>query len=150
MTTTYDDIKDLTIKWCRRLLDEGIFDKYYGVGWTKVYIEKMSKFFAGLGRTKHTVIRHSNTYGPYDKYDLEKSHMFGATIAKIMTADEGDEIVVWGDGLTERDLLYVDDVVDFIHKAIDNQKTDYELYNVGYGKSISVKQIVQKIIEIYK
>ena len=32
----------------------------------------MCEFFAGLERTKHTVIRHSNTYGPYDKYDLEK------------------------------------------------------------------------------
>ncbi len=129
-------------------LDEGIFDKYFGVGWTKVYIEKMCEFYAGLGRTKHTVIRHSNTYGPYDKYDLEKSHMFGATITKVMTANEGDEIVVWGDGTTERDLLYVDDVVDFIHKAIDNQKANYELYNVGCERSISVKDIVQKIITI--
>ncbi len=127
-------------------LDEGIFDKYFGVGWTKVYVEKMSKFFAGLGKTKHTVIRHSNTYGPYDKYDLEKSHMFGATITKVMTAEDGDEIVVWGDGSTERDLLYVDDVVDFIHKAIEIQTANYKLYNVGYGESISVKDIVQKIV----
>ena len=122
-------------------LDEGIYDKYFGVGWTKVYVEKMSEFFAGLGRTKHTVIRHSNTYGPHDKYDLEKSHMFGATIAKVMEAEDGDEIVVWGDGSTERDLLYVDDVVDFIHKAIDRQESNYELYNVGYEASISVKDI---------
>ncbi len=129
-------------------LDEGIFDKYFGVGWTKVYIEKMSEFFAGLGRTKHTVIRHSNTYGPYDKYDLEKSHMFGATITKVMTAKDGGEIVVWGDGSTERDLLYVDDVVDFIDRAIEKQETNYELYNVGYGDSFSVKQIVEKIISI--
>jgi GDP-L-fucose synthase len=127
-------------------LDEEIHKNYFGVGWTKVYIEKMCEFYSRLGRTKHTAIRHSNTYGPYDKYDLEKSHMFGATITKIMTAQDGDEIIVWGDGLTERDLLYVDDVVDFIHKAITNQKNSYELYNVGYGKSFSVKEIVQKII----
>jgi len=127
-------------------LDEGIFDKYFGVGWTKVYVEKMCEFYANLGRTKHTVIRHSNTYGPHDKYDLEKSHMFGATITKVMTANSGDEIVVWGDGLTERDLLYVDDVVDFIHKAITSQQSKYELYNVGYGRSVSVKDIVQQII----
>tara|TARA_R100000030_G_scaffold77748_1_gene60674 strand:- start:405 stop:1370 length:966 start_codon:yes stop_codon:yes gene_type:complete len=129
-------------------LDEGIFPKYFGVGWTKVYVEKMCEFFAGLGKTKHTSIRHSNTYGPYDKYDLEKSHMFGATITKVMNAKDGDEIVVWGDGLgTERDLLYVDDVVDFIHKVIEKQNTNYKLYNVGYGKSFSVKEIVNKIIQ---
>lgn len=129
-------------------LDEGIHKRYFGVGWTKVYVEKMCEFFAGLGRTKHTAIRHSNTYGPYDKYDLEKSHMFGATITKVMEARDGDEIVVWGDGKTERDLLYVTDVVEFIHKAIEGQKAPYELYNVGYGESFSVAYIVNKIVEL--
>ena len=128
-------------------LDEGIIDSYFGVGWTKVYVEKMCEFYSKLGKTKHTVIRHSNTYGPHDKYDLEKSHMFGATINKVMSSNDGDEIVVWGDGSTERDLLYVSDVVDFIDKAINKQKNTYELFNVGYGKSISVKDIVNKIIE---
>tara|TARA_B100001123_G_scaffold450868_1_gene624577 strand:+ start:3755 stop:4714 length:960 start_codon:yes stop_codon:yes gene_type:complete len=129
-------------------LDEPIFKNYFGVGWTKVYVEKMCEFFAGLGKTKHTSIRHSNTYGPHDKYDLEKSHMFGATITKVLNAKDGEEIIVWGDGSTERDLLYVDDVVGFIHKAINSQKSQYELYNVGYGESFSVKEIVKKIIKI--
>ena len=128
-------------------LDEEIFKNYFGVGWTKVYVEKMCEFFSRLGKTKHTVIRHSNTYGPYDKYDLEKSHMFGATITKVMTASDGDEIVVWGDGTTERDLVYVDDVVDFIHLAIKNQNDQYDLFNVGIGKSFTVNHIVKKIIE---
>ncbi len=129
-------------------LDEEIYDKYFGVGWTKVYVEKMCEFYSRLGKTKHTSIRHSNTYGPHDKYDLEKSHMFGATITKVMQAENDDEIIVWGDGLgTERDLLYVDDVVDFIHAAVDKQKDSYKLYNVGYGKSFSVKEIVEKIIK---
>ena len=128
-------------------LDEGIFKNYFGVGWTKVYVEKMCEFFSTLGRTKHTSIRHSNTYGPHDKYDLEKSHMFGATITKVMNASDGEEIIVWGDGTTERDLLYVDDVVDFIHLAIEKQEKPYDLFNVGMGKSFSVNQIVSKIIE---
>ena len=128
-------------------LDEDIPKNYFGVGWTKIYVEKMCEFFSSLGRTKHTVIRHSNTYGPYDKYDLEKSHMFGATITKVLNASDGDEIVVWGDGKTERDLLYVDDVVDFIQLAINNQKKSYDLFNVGLGKSYSVREIVEKIIK---
>ena len=128
-------------------LDEGIYPKYFGVGWTKVYVEKMCEFYSSLGRTKHTVVRHSNTYGPYDKYDLEKSHMFGATISKVMNEPDNGEIVVWGDGTgTERDLLYISDVTDFIHCAL-RQESDFGLYNVGYGKSFSVKNIVEKIIK---
>ena len=48
--------------------------------------------------------------------------MFGATIAKVMTAEDKSEISVWGDGKTERDLLYIDDVVDFIDLAIKKTK----------------------------
>jgi GDP-L-fucose synthase len=131
-------------------IEEDIFPKYFGVGWTKVYIEKLCKFYSDLGKTKHTIMRLSNAYGPYDKYDLEKSHFFGATITKVMNCKEQDEIIVWGDGTTERDLLYVDDVVEFIHNAIENQSESYELFNVGYGKSFSVKEIVEKIIKISK
>jgi GDP-L-fucose synthase len=68
---------------------------YFGAGYTKVYLEKMCEFYSRLGKTKHTVIRHSNMYGPYDKYDLEKSHVFGATITKVMTSEDG-KINVWG------------------------------------------------------
>jgi len=125
---------------------EEIHDKYCGAGWTKVYLEKISKFFADRSDTKYTVFRHSNVYGPHDKYDLEKSHVFGATITKVMTNQTG-AITVWGTGEEERDLLHVDDIVNFIDLAIKKQTTKYELVNVGYGHSISVANLVKKIID---
>ena len=82
-------------------------------GNTKVYVEKMCEFFSRLGKTKHTVLRHSNMYGPHDKYDLEKSHVFGATVTKVMNSTDG-KVNVWGTGEEKRDLLYVGDLVDFI------------------------------------
>ncbi len=123
-----------------------IFPSYFGVGWTKVYLEKMCEFYSRIGDTKYTVIRHSNIYGPHDKFDLERSHVFGATMTKVITANEGEKIVVWGSGEEQRDLLYVSDLVDFVELAIKNQKTKFELYNVGYGKSISINDLVKKII----
>ena len=126
--------------------NQEIFPKYFGVGWTKVYIEKMAEFYSRIGNTKYTIIRHSNIYGHYDKFDLEKSHVFGATISKVMTSDDGGEIVVWGTGKEERDLLCVSDLVNFVGIAIKKQKSKFELFNVGYGRSISVKELVKKII----
>jgi len=123
-----------------------IIDKYFGVGWTKVYIEKMCAFYAGLGKAKYTVIRHSNVYGPYDKYDLAHSHVFGATVTKVMT-EPTDRIVVWGDGTEERDLLYVGDLIDFVDCAITKQKRPFELVNVGLGRSVSVRELVKTIIK---
>lgn len=126
--------------------NQEIHSKYFGVGWTKVYIEKMCEFYSRLGPTKYTVLRHSNIYGPYDKFDLERSHVFGATITKVMTTKDG-KIIVWGTGEEERDLLYISDLVNFVEIAIDKQKSNFELYNVGSGSSISVSNLVKKVIE---
>lgn len=122
-----------------------IHDNYFGVGWTKVYIEKMCQFYSKLGITKYTVIRHSNIYGDHDKYDLEKSHVFGASITKVMNAK--NEVVIWGKGEEKRDLLYVGDLVDFVNKAINYQKNKFELVNVGLGKAHKIKDLVHLIVK---
>ena len=120
---------------------------YFGAGHTKVYLENMCKFYAGLGKTKHTVIRHSNMYGPYDKYDLEKSHVTGATITKVMTNKDG-VISVWGSGEEKRDLLYIGDLIDFIDLSLEKQESSCELYNVGLGQGIKIKDLVKKVIKV--
>ena len=124
-----------------------VYPSYFGGAWMKIYNEKMCEFYSRIGPTKFTVIRHSNIYGPHDKYDLEKSHVFGATVTKVMTAKDGGKIIVWGEGKEERDLLYVSDIIDFVKLAIEKQKNKFELFNAGYGSSISVSNLVKKIIE---
>jgi len=125
-----------------------IYPNYFGVGWTKVYIEKMCEFYSRLGRTTHCVIRHSNVYGPYDKYGLDDSHVFGATLNKVLN-QENNEVNIWGDGLEERDLLYIDDLVESVNKLIifDDIK-EFCLLNIGSGIAISIKDLVEKIIYI--
>ena len=123
-----------------------IIDKYKGAGETKVYLEKIAKFYSMLSKTKYTIIRHSNIYGPHDKYDLDKSHVFGATITKVLTAE--DKVEVWGAGNEIRDFLYAEDLVNFIKLAIARQKAQYEIYNCGSGVPIKVKDLVKKIIYI--
>jgi nucleoside-diphosphate-sugar epimerase len=118
---------------------------YFGVGWTKVYSEKMCEFYSRIGPSRYTVIRHSNIYGPYDKYDPERSHVVGATVRKVVTARDG-KILVWGNGEEERDVLYVSDLVNFVECVLDNQEEKFGLFNVAYGQSISVRDLVAKIL----
>lgn len=120
---------------------------YFGGGWTKVYNEKMCEFYSRIGPTKYTVIRHSNIYGPYNKFDLERSHVLAATITKVMTAKEGTKVLIWGKGDAERDLLYISDLIDFVKLAIEKQNSRFELFNVGIGSRISVTDLAKKIIE---
>ena len=123
-----------------------LYPKYYGGGNTKVYIEKMCKFYFTLGDTKFTVMRQSNIYGPHDKFNLDIGHVFAATIVKV--SDAKDTIDVWGTGQEKRDLLYVSDLVDCVNSIVEKQKSKIELVNVGYGESISVSNLVKKIVDI--
>ncbi|HVE43858.1 MAG TPA: NAD(P)-dependent oxidoreductase [Gammaproteobacteria bacterium] len=118
--------------------------RYFGVGNTKIYTEKMCEFYASISDTKFTAIRHSNVYGAHDKFDLERSHVFGATITKVMAAE--DKVIVWGTGEEERDLIYVDDLVEFVELAVNKQTEKYRLYNCGLGQAIPIKTLVEKIV----
>src|SRR5262249_26341006 len=118
---------------------------YFGVGWTKVYLEKMCEFYSRLGSTRYTAIRHANVYGPFDKFDLEKSHVLGATVAKVMMARNG-KVVVWGNGTEQRDLLYVDDLVRLVDAVLERQTAPFELINAGSGRAVSVADLVRLII----
>ena len=53
---------------------------------------------------------------------LGKSHVFSATVTKVMRAGNNGKIIVWGKGQEKRDLLYIDDLVEFVRSAIKNRK----------------------------
>ena len=125
-----------------------MYPNYFGAGWMKVFVEKMCEFYAKLGRNKYTLIRHSNTYGPGDKFDLAKSHVLAASISKVANC-KNNKVIIWGNGKEERDLLFINDLINFVHLAIKKQKSKYELYNVGSGELISINKLVSKIIKVF-
>jgi nucleoside-diphosphate-sugar epimerase len=129
-------------------LNSKLEKKYFGVGHTKLYIEKICEFFGNLGKTKYTCIRHSNIYGPNDKFDLEKGHFFASNLFKIVHA-KNNKISVWGKGIEKRDLLYISDLTNFVDKTIKFQKENFRIYNCTYGKSLRVIDIIKKMVKFY-
>ena len=127
-------------------LSKPMFPSYVAAGWTKIYIERMCEMYAGFGRLRCTALRHSNVYGPHDKFDLERSHMLGATVTKAMTAPDGGTLTVWGTGEEARDLLYVGDLVRCVELAIARQQAPFALWNVGWGQAVKVREVVAQVI----
>lgn len=123
-----------------------IYPAYFGVGNMKVFCEKMCEFYSRIGQTKFTAFRHSNVYGPYDKFDLTKCHVVPAFINKVINADEVLEI--WGKGRASRDIIYIDDLIQFIDKCIENQKNKYELYNCGAGQAYPILSLAKTIMDL--
>lgn len=140
--------KDIPQKESDWSIADDIYKNYFGVGKMKIFSEDMCDFYSRLGTTKYTAIRHSNVYGPYDKFDLEKCHVVPAFINKIINST--NVLDVWGDGLAKRDILFITDLVNMIEKVIDEQDCKYELFNCGAGKAYSIKELANVIMSVNK
>jgi len=91
----------------------------------------------------------TNTFGPNDKYDSLNSHFFPALIKKIyyLKKNNKKEIIIWGNGLPKREIIYVDDIAEacvFFMK----KKVKESLINIGTGKDYTIEQYVKKLLKI--
>jgi GDP-L-fucose synthase len=91
----------------------------------------------------------TNLYGSHDNFDLETSHVLPAMIRKFQDArDNGNTPVsLWGSGKPMREFLFVDDLADAVCFALEN-KLKENLYNVGTGVDITIKELAETIQEI--
>ncbi|MEL7834095.1 GDP-L-fucose synthase [Fodinibius sp. Rm-B-1B1-1] len=91
----------------------------------------------------------TNLYGPHDNFDLETSHVLPAMIRKFHEAkEEGNRPVpLWGTGTPMREFLHVDDVADAVFFTLKNQM-EHDLYNVGTGRDITIKDLALLIQDI--
>lgn len=122
---------------------------YSGGAKVKIVMEDFAHTYARLsnGRTAYIIIRHSNIYGPYDKFHAG-GHLVASKIAEVVNTNDGDIITIRGGGEERRDLLHIDDLIRFIDVVLreNNQRTD--VWNVGCGHSYSVNEIVQRIVSV--
>ena len=87
--------------------------------------------------------------GPRDNFDLNSSHVIPALIKKFIEAKEKnlDEVVVWGTGKASREFLHVEDCARAILLAAKDYN-DPAPVNLGSGKEITIKELVEKIKNI--
>jgi GDP-L-fucose synthase len=82
-----------------------------------------------------------NTFGPNDNYNLFSSHFFPALISKIMQAVKNNKkyICLLGNGKTQRELIYVDDVADAVIFFLFKKTKDF-LINIGTEREMTIEQ----------
>ena len=80
-------------------------------------------------------LRFFTVYGPRQRPDLA-IHKF----AKLIS--QGKPIPVFGDGTTRRDYTYVDDIIDGVMAAIDYDKSNYEVINLGESRTVELRELI--------
>jgi len=91
----------------------------------------------------YTIVRLSNSYGPYDP-----SGQFRNVIPNFIKAAQSNKnLVITGTGNETRDFTYVDDVVNGIILAGTKPKAKNEIFNLGTGKETKISFIAKQIIK---
>lgn len=103
--------------------------------------------------TNYISLMPTNLYGPGDNYDLQNSHVLPAMIRKFIEAkqNKSKSVTLWGTGNPRREFLYVDDLADaclFFMNNLELFSKGQSLYNVGWGKDISISELANLICEL--
>ena len=113
---------------------------------------KLCESFNRQYGTNFISVMPTNLYGIGDNFDLENSHVLPALLRKCHEAKERGEqtFEVWGSGDAKREFLYADDLADacvFILERFNADEIGAHI-NIGVGKDLTIRELVEKIIEV--
>ena len=110
---------------------------------TKLDGEYYCNMFTKEGRLQTACMRYFNVFGP--RQDPKSAY---AAAVPIFTAKAvaNEKITIFGDGNQTRDFIYVKDIVAANVFMAENDFTG--VYNVAYGKKITINDLVEKIKKI--
>ena len=107
---------------------------------TKLATEQLSYTYHHLYGINVAALRFFTVYGPRQRPDL--------AIAKFTRQIlQNKPIEMYGDGTTSRDYTYIDDIVSGIVAAVNSDSIGYEVFNLGGGEPINLKEMIVTIEE---
>jgi UDP-glucuronate 4-epimerase len=102
---------------------------------TKAAGELLCHTYSHLYGMRAVCLRFFTVYGPRQRPDLA-IHKFARLIS------EGKPIPVFGDGTTRRDYTFIDDIIAGVRAAIDYDRSDYEVINLGESRTVELRELV--------
>jgi UDP-glucose 4-epimerase len=111
-------------------------------GKTKLDDEILAEIFSSNG-TQIIGLRYFNVYG------IGQTGSYAGVITKFMqNLSQNESPIIFGDGSQVRDFIHVLDIAN-ANLAIMNSSIASGFFNVGTGKTISIKELAHLMIKIY-
>src|SRR5262245_3309103 len=107
---------------------------------TKAAGELLAHTYSHLYGMRVICLRFFTVYGARQRPDLA-IHKFARMIA------EHRPVPVFGDGGSERDYTYIDDIIAGIEGAIEYDATPFEIINLGESQTVTVNQMIELLEE---
>lgn len=128
-------------------LNQSPYFGYFGVGWTYRYLEQLAVLYSETYGIKISILRPTNIYGPFDKFDEERAHVVPSLIRRALNRE--DPFEVWGSPGVVRDFIFVDDLVGDILSILKGEVDAHRLQiNICSGEPMTIKEATEIILEV--
>ena len=105
---------------------------------TKYTQEKMILLISQSLSINPVILRYQNVFGPGQSLSNPYTGILSIFSTRILN---GNDLDIYEDGLESRDFVYIDDVIDATILAIENERANGEIFNVGSGIPTTVKEV---------
>ncbi|MCA1623594.1 MAG: GDP-mannose 4,6-dehydratase, partial [Acidobacteria bacterium] len=103
---------------------------------TKAAGELLCHTYSHLYNIRTICLRFFTVYGARQRPDLA-IHKFSRLISDEKT------IEVFGDGKSQRDYTFIDDIIQGVRAAIDYDKSDFEIFNLGESQTVELNYLIE-------
>lgn len=115
-------------------------------GWEKLFSERLYLAYSRNYGMEVRVARYHNIFGPEGSWKDGREKSPAAICRKIAEANDGGEIVIWGDGNQTRSFLFVDECVEGTIRLTRSNFTGP--VNIGSDEMVSINQLADIIGDI--
>lgn len=116
-------------------------------GWEKLFSERLYLAYNKNYGMNNKIARYHNIFGPYGTWEGGKEKAPAAICRKVIMADNGGKIEIWGDGKQTRSFLYIDECIYGTLKLMRSNSFNGPV-NIGSEKMISINNLVDIISSI--
>jgi len=112
-------------------------------GWEKLFSERLFMAFARNHGFESRIARYHNIFGPEGTWQGGREKAPAAICRKIVMANDGDSIEIWGDGKQTRSFLIVDECIE---GTIRLMRSDFMgPVNIGSDEMVTINQLVEMV-----
>jgi len=122
----------------------GLADRPNPYAWSKITDEVVATWHPDL---EVVVGRFGNVYGPGAPFDPDRSTVVHALIDRAARLDDGEDLVVWGDGSAVRSFVYVGDAAQAVLVALAEGEPG-EAYNIDSGVEVTVAELASLVRDV--
>lgn len=109
-------------------------------GWEKLFSERLYMAYARNFGMNVRIARFHNIFGPMGTWDGGREKAPAAICRKVLKANDGDEIEIWGDGEQTRSFLYIDECIEGVRRLMNSDFTGP--VNIGSDEMVTINQLV--------